>query len=180
MRNISSSWHFKVNDVRNFSIKEKGVEFATGNEHNLCGHFAKAWTVFLAHILFFKDELYLKFKDLGSSSKSRDLDVYSLCISVLFNKTGLPYRTVGRDHWGHSLWKWFSAIQVMRMDKWHWAICLDPIHCGLLWRNTLTFSSLFYEPMSPELFADLWTLHQEKKRILVLGYNQEDSTSESR
>ena len=91
---------------------------------------------------------------------------YSLCLSVLSNKTGLTYRTVGRDHWGHSLWKWFSAIQVTRMDKWHWAICLDPIHCGLLWRNTPTFSSLFYEPVSPELFAEIWTLHQEKKQSL--------------
>lgn len=50
------------------------MEFATGNERNLCGHFAKAWTIFLEHILFFKDELYLEFKDLGSSSKSCDLD----------------------------------------------------------------------------------------------------------
>lgn len=164
MRNTSSSWHLKASNVRNSSIKDKGVQFATGNECNLCGHFAKAWAIFLEHTLFFKDELYLEFKDLGSSSKSRDLGVYSLCISVLFNKTRLPYKTVGRDHWSHSLWKWFSAIQVTRMDNWHWAVCLDPIHCGLLWRNTPTFSSLFCEPVSPELFADLWTLHQKKKK----------------
>lgn len=142
LRNTFSSWHLnKVSDVRNYSIKDKGVQFATGNERNLYGHFPKAWAIFLEHTLFFKDELYLEFKDLGSSFKSRDLGVYSLCISVLFNKTRLPYKTVGRHHWSHSLWKWFSAIQVTRTDNWHWAVCLDPIHCGLLWRNTPTFSS---------------------------------------
>lgn len=167
MRNTSSSWHLKVNDVRNSSIKEKGVEFATGNERNLCGHFAKAWTIFIEHILFFKDELYLEFKDLGSSSKSCDLDVYSLCISVLSNKTGLPYRTVGKDHWGHSLWKWFSAIQVMRMDKWHWAICLDPIHCGLLWRNTPTFSSysMNQRALNSLQISELYIRRKKKKSL---------------
>lgn len=66
---------------------EKGVEFATGNERNLCGHFAKAWATFLEHTLSCKDDLYLESKDLGSSPNSCDLDVYCLCISVLFNET---------------------------------------------------------------------------------------------
>lgn len=58
MENTASSWHFSVNYFRVSSVREEGDRekdgACYGNEHNLCGYFAKAWTTFLEQTLFSK------------------------------------------------------------------------------------------------------------------------------
>lgn len=91
------------------------------------------------------------------------------------------YRTVERAHWSDTLWKCFSTIWVIRMDKWYRMVCLDkgnPIHCGLLWRNIPTYLSLF-GPETPWTLHRTAHLHWGTKEIPVLRNNLEDSILES-
>lgn len=161
---------------------EKEVELATGNEHKLRGCFVKVWTTFLEQILFYKMNCTWNPKawiQVLTQTLIWPGCLLSLSLSFASMKSGwwkylycLPFRTVGRAHWGHTLWKCVSTIWVIRMDKWYLKFVWTRETSSTVAYNGETFPHFhLYLDQRPLNSYSVAHIHWGKKGIPVLGYN---------